>query len=575
MRSFTAPGSAIRYSARVRTVTRPTPRGVALLLLLLLGGACGGASPSSSSGAAATSTPVIGPDGQPLGSVRFPTSCAQETQPSLELGLALLHNMTYLESERAFGRAAAADPDCALAYWGQAMTRLHPLWPDVPTQDDMAFARERLQRAAAAAHTSERETGYVEASLAYFDDGANRSELQRLSAFHTAWSRVRDAHPDDLEAALFSALAHLATADAADKTYATQRAAGAAVEAVLADIPDHPGALHYLIHAYDVPSLATLALDAARRYGEAAPENSHALHMTSHIFTRLGLWPESRDYNERAAAAATERTAEGAVPMHHMHALDYLVYAHLQTADDEAAVDVLQHVRSLTPPFQDHAGTAYAFAAIPARLALERRDWSGAASLETEWPADIPWDRYPHLVAIPVFARALGAARAGDEATAEAAITRLAALQSDAASVPDAYDWEIQVAIQRTAAEAWLAHARGETEDGLRLMRQAAAMELGTEKNPVTPGSVLPATELYGDMLVEARRWEDAAMQYAITLERSPQRFHSLYGAGLAAELGGATAVADERYRTLLANCAGSAGTRPSLEHARDFVTGH
>ena len=542
-----------------------------LLLLTVVGAAC---TPRSSAPSSGTTTAVIGLDGQPLGSVRFPTSCSDDAQPGLQQGLALLHSMTYLEAERRFEDAARIDPECALAYWGQAMTRVHPLWPDVPSTDDMTTARRLLARATGVTHTSAREGAYVSALQAYLEGGPESREADRLARFLSGWQTVRDAHADDLEAKLFYALALMATADLSDTTYETLRSAGAVVEEVLAQIPDHPGGLHYVIHAYDVPPLAEQALSAARQYGETAPENSHALHMTSHIFTRVGLWPESITYNTRAAAAAIGRTPEGTVSMHYMHALDYLTYAYLQTADDRAANDVIQGLQTLEPPFQNHAATSYAFAAIPARVALERHDWRGAARLEARSPEGVLWEQYPNVVAITEFARALGAARSGDAATAEAAIAVLAGLQDRAEALPGKYDWGVQVAIQRTTAMAWVVYERGEVEQGLELMSQAARMEQGTEKNPVTPGAVLPATELYGDMLLEAHRWGEAGIQFDRALLRSPNRFNSLFGAGQAAERAGDADAAAVFYQTLVDNCTEAVGERPELEYARRVLQG-
>ena len=540
---------------------------VAVLAVVVLS-ACGETSVETKP----TPTAVTGGDGQPLGSVQLPTSCSAQAQPVLEQALALLHNMTYVEADRLFGEAAALDPECGLAYWGQAMTRVHPLWPDVPSEQQFRAGQELLEQALAAGNVSDRERAYISALQAYYRPGATSSERERLQAFLDGWKAVHGAHPDDPEAKLFYALALMATAEGSDKSYEKQRTAGALAQAVLEQIPDHPGAHHYVIHAYDFAPLAERALTAARSYGEVAPENSHALHMTSHIFTRLGLWPESIEYNERAADASMERNAVGAISMHRMHALDYVVYGYLQTANDEQAVSVLEQLKALEPPFQNHAATAYAFAAVPARIALERQDWSAASKLQPGWPAEVPWDQYPHLVAIPEFARALGAARGGEIATAETAIARLQELQRRAAALPGAYDWGTQVAIQAVTVEAWLELERGDHERALELMAEAAEMEQGTEKNPVTPGAVLPATELYGDMLMEAGRFEAAKAQYDRALERSPNRFNSLYGAGLAAEKAGDAATATALYGRLLSNCPSPSGAAPRLRHARAFV---
>jgi tetratricopeptide (TPR) repeat protein len=538
-----------------------------LSILVLASAGCGGGG-----GESQTATADASLDGQSLGTVQFPTSCDPSAQENLERGLALLHHMTYLAAEAEFKKAAEADPECAIAYWGAAMTYAHPLWPDVTPADKLAAGQQLLDRAAAAGHRNAREDAYLAAAQAYYTDGATRSKSEQLASFLDGWAEVHRSYPDDSEAKLFHALALMATASASDKTYEKQRAAGAMAEDVLAEMPRHPGAHHYIIHAYDFPPLAEKALPVARTYDDVAPENSHALHMTSHIFTRLGLWPESITFNIRAADAARERTPMGMVSMHHMHALDYLAYAYLQTADDDAALEVIRAMATLKPPFHDHAATAYSFAAVPARYALERQDWQAAAEIVTGWPDGVNWDKYPHLSAIPIFAQALGAARTGDRENAQQAIDELARLQERAAALEMAYDWGIQVAIQKIGAEAWLAYEAGETERALELMRQAAEMEASTEKNPVTPGEVLPARELYGDMLLAAGRYSEAQRQYEAALERSPNRFNSLYGAGRAAELADDAESAASYYGKLLEIAPEPTGRHEQLARARDIA---
>jgi tetratricopeptide (TPR) repeat protein len=515
-------------------------------------------------------TPVVSVEGDQLGTVHLPTSCP-DVQVELERGQALLHHMNYVRAEAVFRGAMEADPECALAYWGAAMTYVHPLWPDTISAEKRVAGEELLAKANAATHTSERESAYIEALASYYE-GADRSERERLASYLESWTAVHAANPDDTEAALFHALSLLANAPAEDKTYQKQIEAGEIIEGVFARIPRHPGAHHYTIHAYDFPPLAERALEIARRYDDLAPENTHALHMTSHIFTRLGLWPESIEFNERAAAAASDRTAAGAVSLHHLHALDYLAYAHLQKADDEAADGVLAAISALEPPFQNHSATAYAFAAVPARLALERHDWEEAAQIGIRWPQELEWEQYPYLDAIPYFARALGAARTGQPAAAREAIDELERLEEKARALDIAYDWGIQVAIQPVVAEAWLAYESGDTEQALELAHKAAEMEGTTEKNPVTPGEVLPARELYGDMLLAAGRHSEAIEAYEAALDRSPNRFNSLYGAGQAAELAGQREVAESFYQKLVDVCSGPTGERPELEHARGFL---
>ena len=517
-------------------------------------------------------TEVLSTDGESLGSIAFPTSCDTAATESLARGLALLHHMTYLESEAAFREAAATDPECALAYWGVAMTYAHPLWPDVITDDNLARGQALVERAMSVNQRTDREQAYIAALSAYYRGGARTSEAVRLAAFLEGWSTVHDRFPEDPEATLFSVLAQLAAAPASDRTYAAQEFAGTLAESISAQIPDHPGALHYTIHAYDFPPLADRALETARHYGEVAPEISHALHMTSHIFTRIGMWPESIAYNIRAADAASDRTPEDAVSLHHFHALDYLAYAYLQTADDDAAQQVLGALEALEQPFENHAGTAYTLAAVPSRLALERHRWAEASAVDVTLSEGIPWDQYPHLKAIPYFARAIGAARSGNRSVAREAINELSRLQDAAASMNMAYDWGIQVEIQRIAAEAWLEYEAGDRDRALQLMQQAAEKEASTDKNPVTPGEVLPAGELLADMMLDAGQYEEARQQYEAALGRSPNRLNSLYGAGRAAELAGDAETAAQYYERLLANAPDPAGDRPELDHARAFL---
>ena len=511
-------------------------------------------------------------DGVPLGSVAFSHSCDVSAERSLTRGLALLHHMTYLQAEASFQEAIEADPECALGYWGVAMTYVHPLWPDTITPTNLTRGHALLEQAIIASHRTDREQAYVNAAAAYYQNGAEAAEAARLAAFREGWSTVHENFPEDPEATLFYVLAELAAAPAGDRTYAAQEAAGALAESIGTRIPDHPGVLHYTIHAYDFPPLAARALPTARVYGELAPENSHALHMTSHIYTRLGMWPESIAYNVRAAAAARERTLEGDVSMHYLHALDYLAYAYLQVADEVAARVVRDELATLEEPFQDHAATAYTLAAVPVRLALERHRWAEVASIETTLPAALAWEQYPYLQALPYFARALGAARTGDVVGARAAIESLAELRNATSALNIAYDWSTQVEVQRLTAEAWMEFEAGIREDGLVLMRQAAELEASTNKNPVTPGEVLPAGELYADMLFALERYDEAGQQYEAALRRSPNRLNSLFGAGRSAELRGDLATATLYYERLVEFATAPTGDWPSLETARAFL---
>lgn len=541
---------------------------LAAAFVMVMAAACG----DRGAGGFAPASPVQDHDGSSLGSIAFTTSCDTEANAAMRRGLALLHHMTYTEAESEFARAGELDPGCALSYWGRALTYVHPLWPDVPSDEAFERGTALLEEARRVGSPDERDVAYIAALEAYYRDGVNRSERERLERYAEAWAAVADTYPTDSEAALFEALSQIAIASDADKTHAVRARGGELAERVLAAIPDHPGAHHYVIHAYDVPPLADRALAAARTYGSVAPENAHALHMTSHIFTRVGDWEESIAFNERSAAAALQHPVNGQVSHHYLHALDYLAYARLQRGDVAGAMDVVDGLNGLDGPVMNTAVSAYAFAAVPARIALEQAQWDRAAAVPVRTPATISWDAFPHLEAISQFARALGAARSGDLEAADRAVARLGELRRAAGELPGAYDWGAQVAIQELGARAWLAYARGNAGEALALMTEAAELEGTTEKNPVTPGEVLPARELLGDMLMAMERYAEALQAYRTALDRSPNRFNSVFGAGRAAELAGDDATAREYFGDLL-EMVSEAAASPRIAHAREVAS--
>lgn len=518
-----------------------------------------------------TPHPVVDEAGTPLGSVALAaSSCEPDAAERVKRGLALMHNMTYGEAREAFLAAVDQDDGCVLGYWGGAMTLIHPLWPDVPSEEAFRQGRALLTRAREA-RPGAQEEAYLGPVEAYFHEGEARTERERLASFADGWQDSRRRFPDDPEIELFDALARLATALGTPDMVERNARAGAAAEAVLERIPDHPGALHYTIHAYDLPALATRAEAAARVYGEVAPENSHALHMTSHIFTRLGLWEESIHYNERAGTAALANPIGHQVSFHYLHAVDYLVYAMLQRGDDRGAAAILADLDALEGPIADHAATAYAFAAVAARLVLERRKWAEASRLSSRPSTLVPWDAYPHLEAIPTFARGLGAARSGDLVRAEAALARLTELEAGAAALEQSYDWAEQVRIQSLALRSWIAYAKGDVAEALRAGREAQALESATVKNPVTPGEVLPAAELLGDLLVEVGRHDEARAAYRAALARSPNRLLSLSGLGQAAEAMGDEDEARWAYERIDAMAVADSSL-PCVQRARAFL---
>src|SRR5262249_21698415 len=389
---------------------------------------------------------------------------------------------------------------------------------------------------------------YIAAIAAFYKDYDRLDYYSRALAYEQAMAHVFHRYPRDREAAVFYALSLNATAMATvppDKSYAKQKKAAAILNAVLREEPRPPGVAHYVIHSYDYPQLASLALAAARSYAGIAPDSAHAVHMPSHILTGLGLWQESIKSNV-ASEASAKRHAEQARMSgawdEQLHAMDYLMYAYLQGGQDEKAALVLDELRGITKTEPENFKVAYAFAAVPARYVLERRGWSGGARPGPA-PAGVssdpppPHPGFPYSAAITYFARAIGSARTGDTTGARENVARLAAIRQALLGAKDNYDWSSQVKVQRLAAAAWLAHAEGNQTEAMRLMREAADLEDATEKHPVTPGPVLAAREMLGDLLLELGRPADALKEFETSLANSPNRFNGVYGAARAAEL--------------------------------------
>ncbi|WP_201797846.1 tetratricopeptide repeat protein [Photobacterium rosenbergii] len=509
-------------------------------------------------------------DKDKLGTVQFPTSCNSDSQPKLEKGLALLHHMTYVGAQATFEEVIKSDPDCAMAYWGVAMSMIHPLWSDPPDEDEFAKGQAMLELAASKGEKTPRELAYIAAVESYYAQGRNTKEAANLTAFEQGWKKVMESFPDDPEATAFYALAHLATASPDDKSYVIQKKAGETAATVLEKIPEHPGGHHYIIHAYDYPELAPKALDVARSYGDIAPSIPHALHMPTHIFTRLGLWPESITMNIRSAEAAKNHPAGDMLSLHYLHAFDYLAYSYLQQAQDAKALEVVETIQGLDAPIQPHVASAYTLAAVPARYALERQQWSAAAEIVPKTPSSYPWDNYPAMEAITHFANALGAARTGDKQGAEKSLKRLSELKAQAEE-SSAY-WAKQVEIQRLSALAWHQFHQGEREQALQTMQSAADLEATTEKHPVTPGEIIPARELLADMLWEMEMYQQALDEYVIALIRSKNRFNSLYGAARSAEMAGDKDKAGQYYQMLIDVAGEGDADRMRLKQAKEFI---
>jgi tetratricopeptide (TPR) repeat protein len=509
-----------------------------------------------------------------LGRVQFATSCRGAAHSGVEHGVAYLHSFWYEKAAEAFDAAAAADTSCAMAFWGKAMSLLHPLWTP-PSPADVRVALAAIDRGLAAAKTT-RERDYLGAIRAYYADYDRTDPRTRLVRYAQAMDTVRRHSPRDPEATIFYALALIAVgqANATDTTFAYQKRADSILEPAFRREPRHPGLAHYLIHANDVPQLAQHGLYAARRYAEIAPDVPHAQHMPSHIFTRLGLWDDVIASDTRSAAAARAYEVErGLTAMwdQRAHALDYLAYAYLQQGRDTAAQRVVDEAAAAPAGYP--AGSLiheYAFAAIPARFALERGDWAAAARLVVR-----PAPEWPAAEAITHFARAIGAVRSSDTALARQEIVVLARIESTLTAQGGLQTyWAGQVAIQRLAASAWLLLAGGDTAGAVQLAGQAADREDGTQKHPVTPGSVLPARELEGDLLLLVGRPADATKAYGATLALSPNRARSLFGLARAAELAGDSATAWAKYREFLSLMTKADGGRPEIAIAQRAVVG-
>jgi tetratricopeptide (TPR) repeat protein len=513
--------------------------------------------------------------GEKLGTVDFPVSCSAAARPKFQRAVALLHSFAYEEAERAFGDVLAADPSCAMAHWGIAMTLFHPIWAAMnptaaPSAAELARGASEVEKARTPGPATERERDYVAAVAAFYADSDKADHAARSLAFARAMEQVHARHPEDQEAAIFYALALLGTASPADKTYAVQKQAADVLNPILPKAPEHPGIVHYIIHSFDYPALADLALPAARAYAKIAPSAPHALHMPSHIFTRLALWEESIDANLASAEAARRTVARyhpGASSFDEMHALDYLEYAYLQTGRDREAMTVVEQARKVEKLDVPNFAAAYALAAIPARRALERRDWAAAAAL-TVTPASFPWARFPHAEALVHFARALGAARGGDLAAARSAAARVQAIQDALVEKKDPY-WAAQVDVLHRELSAWILRAEGKDADAVRVMRSAADLEDATEKSPVTPGSILPAREMLADLLLDIGDAKAALVEYDSSLRTAPGRYNSLAGAARAAEAGGDAVRARTYYARLVAQCGHADASRLEVGKAR------
>lgn len=509
-----------------------------------------------------------------LGKVNFQTSCSPEAHAIFTRGMTLLHSFEYPQAEAAFNEAAATDPKCSIAQWGVAMSLYHPLWAP-PSKVELDRANAALLKAKASPVKTEREREYLDAVAVFYRDSGKLDHKTRALAYNAAMAVLQQRYPQDREAAILYALSQIAagTLDN-DPNFAREKDAAAILNAILKEEPDHPGVAHYLIHGFDYPPLAELAVPAARRYASIAPDSPHAQHMPSHIFTRLGMWEDSIQSNLRSEAASRALVkAEGLQggSNEQLHAMDYLAYAYLQTGQEAEAEWVLADLNGLQKVNHPIFTTAYAATAIPVRILLENRRWKEAAALTL--PGNVatlaPLENFQWADAHVYFARAIGAARSGDVAEAQKATAKLKLIE-EALIVPQGtYDWRKQVSIERQISEAWTTYAAGKKEEAVVLMRAAAELDDATEKHPVTPGAILPAREQLGEMLLELGRPSEALIEYEGSLQRAPRRLVGLYGAARSARLAGDASKASCYYAQLAEVTKAGDGSRAEIKEAR------
>ena len=494
-----------------------------------------------------------------IGRVVFPVSCNTEAAAHFERATAMLHSFWFDAAEAEYARALQADSTCGMAHWGVAMTMLgNPFTRVSPAEPRLRTGLAAAEKAHGLTEkTTSREQLYANAVLVLYRDWNTVPHATRMQRHEDALKLIVDSSPDDPEAAIFYARAVIANAPPNDLKFQRQLAAAGILEPIFVAQPEHPGLAHYIIHAFDAPSVAKHGLPAARRYADIAPAAPHALHMPSHIFTRLGYWQESIATNRRSANAEPDSNAA-------VHAMDYMVYAYLQLGRDADAEQVVK--RAAHQPDRFYGGLlGYNFAAMQARYLLERNAWAEAVQLP------VPLQASPYVAAIPRFARALGAARSGQLPAARENIAALIVLHDSLKQMGDQY-WATIVEAQRLTAAAWLARAERNDSAAVRLANEAADLEETVEKHPVTPGPLLPARELQGDLLFELERFGGALWSYAKTLEREPRRARAVFGAARSAEKSGDVAQA-RRYYALFADLMKEAdSTRQELETAKAFL---
>ena len=497
----------------------------------------------------------------PLGKVSFPTSCDPKVQPAFERAVAMLHSFWFSAGEKAFRDVLKDDPQCAIATWGIASILMsNALAGQGASPKGAEQAQAAIDEGRRVGAKTERERDYIEAVAAYYKDFATRPEKERQASRAKAYEALAQRYPADDEAQIFTALYIAGTQTQADQTYAAYLKAAAILEDEFKKYPDHPGVAHYLIHSYDAPPIAEKGLIAARRYATIAPAAPHALHMPSHVFTRVGSWQESAATNVRSMEVAKA----GNEPDEAYHAVDYMVYAYLQLGRDAEARRAIEEAMKVGGASSRFVAP-YAMAAMPARYAFERGAWQEATKLQ---PAG---GTYPFVEAMTYFARSVGAARSGDLAAARKDAEQLESFHKALLAAKNTY-WATEVEVQRLAAAAWIALGEGKSDEALKFMRAAADLEDRNEKHIVTPGRIVPARELLGEMLLEMKQPEAALKEFEASQRREPNRFRNYLGSARAAEMAGDRAKAAGYYQKLLALAKDADTARPELVSANKFA---
>ncbi|MNZ72892.1 Tetratricopeptide repeat protein [compost metagenome] len=505
--------------------------------------------------------------------MNFPVSCSAEAQKEFNRAMALFHSFWFDPAKASFAKVLEHDPACGMAHWGIAFMSMGNPYTWAANPNAAAAGAPAAAEAQRVGAKSERENAYIGALALLLKDWQTTEFRPRALAYEKAMEGVTRQYPEDDEARILYALALNITASPTDKTFANQLKAAAILEPLFKKYPNHPGVAHYLIHTYDYAELAEKGLPYARAYAAIAPSVPHALHMPSHIFSRLGLWPEMVEGDRAsylAAKAELKETTLGIGAYDALHAMDYMVFGHLQQAQDNAAKALLDEAAAISKVNVENFVAAYAFAAIPSRFALERGDWKQAAQLKLT-PADLAWHKFPQSEAILVFARGLGAARSGDVAAAREDVSRLEALKAALTAANNSY-WAGQTDVQIQTVNAWIALADGRNDEALQSMRAAAEAEEASDKHPVTPGNVVPSRELLGEMLLITNQPTQALAEFERSLKRDPQRLRGIYGAARAAEASGNHQAAADYYRKLLDITAKRDTERSELVQAKAFI---